>query len=84
MTRYEGQYAGLEHNDTQYSYVQLPILPGIKADWFDGGHDHHHTESHGDKEHDHMFGAIFQRQLLIFLFLLFHHLLWVTGGSAIG
>lgn len=66
-----------------HSYIQLSILPGIKADWFDGSHHHHHTESHGDKEHDHMLGAIFQCQLLIFFFLLFHHLQCVTLGSSI-
>lgn len=76
-------YADLENNKRKHSYIQLPILPGIKADWFDGSHHHHHTESHRDKEHDHMFGAIFQCQLLIFFFILFHHLQCVTLGSSI-
>ena len=65
-------------------YIQLSILARIKADRLDGCNNDHHAKCDRYKQHNHMFCPVFQCQLLIFFFVLFHHLLDVVLWLPIG
>lgn len=47
----------------------LAILLRVEADRLDSCHNHHHAQSDRNKEHDDVFGSIFESQLLVLLFL---------------
>lgn len=43
----------------------LVALLGVEADGLDGGDHHHQAEGDGGEQHDHVFGSVLQRQLLL-------------------
>ncbi len=59
----------------------LAVLLRVETDRFDGGHNHHHTQRDGNKQHDHMLGSVFESQLLILVLLaVCDHLRGPCGG----